>query len=417
MKNLLFLITGFLFFTFAISAQKVEMSAEIRPRFENRHGYKTLLNNGEEGANFISQRSRVNFNFQQENLTLGISLQNIRVWGDVSTLALDDKANAFHQAWGEYQFSDNFSLKIGRQEIDYDDSRIFGNVDWAQQARSFDAVIAKIKTSENGKLDIGYSLNNDSEQLINSLYSNVAGYKTFQYAWYHTSINNLGLSFLALNNGVEFLNSNLEEELSYSQTLGSSANFNTGKISFDAAIYFQTGNVSGNKINANYFGGAIDYKASGEFNLGLGVEYLSGKDMNDSSTKIKSFNPLYGTNHKFNGLMDYFYVGNHINTVGLLDINATLGYSKDKFTAKIIPHIFSSAADIYSAGSKMSTNLGTEVDVVLGYKIAKNVKLNGGFSKMYGTRSLEILKGRKSDLSNSWTWVMITFKPTLFTSK
>ncbi len=205
MKKSLFLITGFLFFTFSISAQKVEISAEIRPRFENRHGYKTLLNNGEKGANFISQRSRVNFNFQQENLTLGIALQNIRVWGDVSTLASDDKANSFHQAWGEYQFSDNFSLKIGRQEIDYDDSRIFGNVDWAQQARSFDAVIAKIKTSENGKLDIGYSLNNDSEQLINSLYSNVAGYKTFQYAWYHTNFNSFDLSLLALNNGVEYL--------------------------------------------------------------------------------------------------------------------------------------------------------------------------------------------------------------------
>jgi hypothetical protein len=76
---------------------------------------------------------------------------------------------------------------------------------------------------------------------------------------------------------------------------------------------------------------------------------------------------------------------NHINSFGLLDINATLGYSKDKFTAKIIPHNFSSAADIYSAGSKMNTNLWIEVDVVLGYIIAQNVKLNGGFSKIFGT--------------------------------
>ncbi|PQJ81996.1 alginate export family protein [Polaribacter glomeratus] len=417
MKNSLFLTIGFLFFTFYIAAQKVEISSEIRPRFENRHGYKTLLKNGEEGASFISQRSRVNFNFQQENLTLGFSLQNIRVWGDVSTLASDDNANSFHQAWANYQFSDNFSIKMGRQEIDYDDSRIFGNVDWAQQARSFDAIIAHIKTSENGKLDIGYSLNNDSEQLINSLYTNVAGYKTFQYAWYHRTISNLGLSLLAINNGVEFINSNLKEDLNYSQTLGSRATYNNGKMYFDAAVYFQTGDISGVKINANYFGGNLNYKVSSAFNVGLGVEYLSGKDMNDSSTKIKSFNPLYGTNHKFNGLMDYFYVGNHINSVGLLDLNATLGYSKDKFTAKIIPHIFSSAADIYSFGSKMSNSLGTEVDLVLGYKIAKNVNINGGFSKMYGTSSLEVLKGGERTANNSWTWVMVAFKPTLFVSK
>ncbi|MDD7913863.1 hypothetical protein [Polaribacter ponticola] len=151
--------------------------------------------------------------------------------------------------------------------------------------------------------------------------------------------------------------------------------------------------------------------------MGLGAEYLSGKDMDDTSAKVKSFNPVFGTNHKFNGYMDYFYVGNHVNSVGLLDINATLGYSKDKFSTKVVPHFFSSTADIYNKGSKLSKNLGTEIDVVLGYKIAENVMLNGGFSKMLGTESLGVLKNGDNDVNNSWTWLMITFKPTLFTTK
>ncbi|AUC84055.1 hypothetical protein CW731_01560 [Polaribacter sp. ALD11] len=413
--NLITIIT--LFFTVLITAQSFKLSSEIRPRFENRHGYKTLIKSGEEGANFISQRTRLNFDYQQEKLTLGVSLQNVRVWGDVSTLASKDNANSFHQAWAAYQFTDNFSLKFGRQEIIYDDSRIFGNVGWAQQARSFDAAIAKIKTSENGKLELGYSLNNDAEQLTNSVYTNVAGYKTFQFAWYHTAINNLGLSFLALNNGVEFLNSKTEEELNYSQTFGSRVTYKLGKLSLDGSVYFQTGKILENSVSANYFGGNIKYNVSEEFNFGLGAEYLSGKDMNDTSTKIKSFNPVFGTNHKFNGFMDYFYVGNHINSVGLVDINATLSYSKNKFSAKVIPHLFSSAADVYKGSSKMNTNLGTEIDVVLGYKIAENVLLNGGFSKMFGTDSLEVLKNGDSSADNSWTWLMITFKPTLFATK
>jgi hypothetical protein len=278
-------------------------------------------------------------------------------------------------------------------------------------------IIAKLKISENGKLDIGYSLNNDSEQLVNSLYTNVAGYKTFQYAWYHTRINNLGISLLALNNGVEYLNTISDEKLSYSQTIGGRATYKKGDVSFNIATYFQTGAILENAISANYFGGNIYYKFSDNFNFGIGVEYLSGKDMNDTSSKVKSFNPLYGTNHKFNGLMDYFYVGNHINSVGLLDLNATLGYSKDRFSAKLIPHIFSSAADIYSAGEKVKNSLGTEVDLVLGYKIAKNVQLNGGYSKMFGTSSLEVLKGGNSSTNNSWAWLMVTFKPSLFNSK
>ena len=35
--------------------------------------------------------------------------------------------------------NEKFAFKVGRQEINYDDARIFGNVDWAMQARSHDA--------------------------------------------------------------------------------------------------------------------------------------------------------------------------------------------------------------------------------------------------------------------------------------
>lgn len=417
MKRIVFSSFFVLFiFTFTF-AQEFQLNAEIRPRFENRHGFKTLINPSEEGASFISQRSRVNLDFQKEKLSLGISLQNIRVWGDVNTMATDDKGIAFHQAWANYQFSEKFSVKLGRQEILYDDSRIFGNVDWAQQARSFDAVIAKFKFQNNGILDIGYSLNNDSEQLINSLYSNIAGYKTFQYAWFHNNFQHVGFSFLALNNGVEFLDSNAKEQLSYSQTIGGRVTFKKNKLSFDSAIYFQTGNLLANPVNAHYFGGNVFYQLSNRFNIGFGTEYLSGKDMNDASNTMKSFNPLYGTNHKFNGLMDYFYVGNHLNSVGLLDLNTTIAYTKDKFSAKITTHFFSSAAAIYEANSKQDDYLGTEIDMVLGYHISKEIFIDGGFSKMFGTHSLEILKGGDNNENNSWAWLMVTFKPTLFASK
>jgi hypothetical protein len=416
-KKTFFFIKIGLFAIFLSSAQTFKLSSEIRPRFENRHGFKTLIKAGEEGASFVSQRTRLNFNYQLENLTFGTSLQNVRVWGDVNTLTINDNANSFHEAWATYQFLDNFSLKFGRQEILYDDSRIFGNVDWAQQARSFDAIVAKIKISTTSILDIGYSLNNDSEQLTNSLYSNIAGYKTFQYAWYHLKNNNLGLSFLGLNNGVEFINSNLEEELNYSQTIGSRATYKSGNFLMDGAAYLQTGKAFGDSLNAHYLGGNINYKVSTKFSFGLGAEYLSGKDMNDTSSKIKSFNPFYGTNHKFNGLMDYFYVGNHNNSVGLLDIYTNLDYSSNKVSAKIIPHLFYSAANIYNNGVKVNSSLGAEIDLVLEYKIANNVIFDGGFSKIFATKSMEILKSGDRTEDNSWAWLMITFKPTLFVSK
>lgn len=417
MRKIYFLAVLVTLMVTTITAQQFDLSAEIRPRYENKHGVKSLLPTDADGSNFVSQRTRLNFNFTQDKIKLGVSLQNIRVWGDVSTLASDDKSTQLHEAWAEALLSENFSLKFGRQEIVYDDSRIFGNVGWAQQARSHDALLAKIKLSEKSKLDLGFALNSDTQEGLDNLYSNAAGYKTFQYAWYNSKLSeNFGLSLLALNNGIEFLE-DANQKVDYSQTLGGRLTFGKNKISADAAAYLQSGEVRNNEVSASYFTANFKFKASNEFTIGAGLEYLSGKDMNDTSSDVKSFAPLYGTNHKFNGWMDFFYVGNHGGSVGLVDINAVVAYKKDKFSAVLIPHFFSSAADIYVGADKQDNNLGTEIDLNLGYKISKDIMLNAGYSLLFADDSMEVLKGGDKDENNSWAWIMFTFKPKLFSSK
>ena len=415
MKNLLFTILVFVLFAIPISAQQLELSADLKPRYESKNGFKTLLNDGDEGNSFVSQRTRFILNFQQSDFLMKVSVQNVRVWGEVGTLSALDKSSGFHEAWAQFSVGDYFNLRLGRQEIAYDDQRIFGAADWAQQGRSHDAMIAKFNTGDNGKLDVGFALNNDSQNGLRNLYSNAAGYKTFQYVWYHNQFNDLGFSLLALNNGVESQGPN-ELEINYSQTFGSRFTYNKNKFSYDASIYFQSGKMGTQSLSAHYFAGNVKLKANDEFTVGVGLEYLSGKDMNDLSSDIKSFTPLYGTNHKFNGWMDYFYVGNHANSVGLIDVNATFAYKKDKFTAKLIPHFFSSAGDMYNAGAKISNKLGAEVDFTLGYKVSNAIQFTAGHSQMYGTKSMEVLKGGISTKSNNWTWMMLVFRPTLFTS-
>lgn len=397
-------------------AQQFDVSAEVRPRYENKHGYSTLLNENTDGSNFVSQRTRLNFNYGQEKIRLGVSLQNVRVWGDVSTLSSDDNAIALHEAWAEAILSNEVTLKFGRQEIVYDDHRIFGSVGWAQQARSHDAFLFKYTPNENNRLDIGLALNSDSQSNIDNLYSNAAGYKVFQYAWYHGDFNDFGLSFLLLNTGIEYLDGNNDQTVDYMQTIGPRLTYKSGMFNANAATYFQTGKTANIDVSASYFSGNIGYKISDTFSAGLGMEYLSGKDMDDTDADVKSFAPLFGTNHKFNGWMDYFYVGNHGGSVGLTDINATIAYAKDKFSAKVIPHLFSSAADIYDGATKMDNNLGTEIDLTLGYKLSKDIMLNAGYSLMFATESMEVLKGGDKDENNSWAWVMFTFKPKLFTT-
>lgn len=63
-------------------AQQFDMSAEIRPRFESRRGFKELISPDESASNFVSQRTRLSFDFEMDRISLGVSIQNVRVWGD-----------------------------------------------------------------------------------------------------------------------------------------------------------------------------------------------------------------------------------------------------------------------------------------------------------------------------------------------
>ncbi len=421
MKNLL--TTILLFITFVVTAQEFGVTAELRPRYEYRHGFKKPISSSDDAANFVSQRTRLNMKFKDEKYTLFLAIQNVNVWGDVSTLASNSKNGiVFHEAWAEYFINPKISIKLGRQEIIYDDSRIFGNVAWAQQARSHDAMLVKFKTGEKGKLQFGFALNANGETLVAEDY-NVSQYKTFQYAWYNTKFNDaLGLSALFLNNGMTYHNTQGDENITYSQTLGARLTFKKGRLSADATSYLQEGRtpltVGKTDLSAYYVSANVKFKITDMFKVGAGLELLSGNDQDATTTTDNAFKPFYGTNHKFNGWMDYFYVGSHMNSVGLIDINVPISFSKNKFSAALIPHFFSAEGTILNPDTtKADAYLGTEIDFVVGYKLHKSINLNVGYSQMFATDSMQLIKGGDVNETNNWAWVMVTFKPSLFNWK
>ncbi|MFQ5448605.1 MAG: alginate export family protein, partial [Saprospiraceae bacterium] len=166
-KILLSLAT-FMCLHFWLQAQ-FTLSAELRPRVEIRHGYKTLANTASETAGFISQRSRLNFEYARKKYEIKLSLQDVRVWGDEPHLK-DVPSSVLHEAWGELHFNDKLSLRAGRQELVYDDHRLFGNVNWTQQARSHDAAVLKLEN--NGwKAHFGAAYNNMGESLFKTSYT------------------------------------------------------------------------------------------------------------------------------------------------------------------------------------------------------------------------------------------------------
>ena len=161
------------------------------------------------------------------------------------------------------------------------------------------------------------------------------------------------------------------------------------KTTLSGNIYLQTGQDGTNKdLSALNF--LIDYAFVSPLgcNLNLGYEYLSGTPY-DEKNKNKSFLPLYGTNHKFNGFMDYFYVSNHANNVGLQDIYLQWARKMKKIKLNADIHFFASAAQISNDASKY---LGTEIDLAGTYTTNPTANISLGYSQMLAEKSMQLLR-------------------------
>nr|WP_294787692.1 alginate export family protein [uncultured Flavobacterium sp.] len=404
--------------SFAAQAQELDVNLQIRPRFEYRNGYKQLLQEGQKGTAQISQRSRLNFNYKQEDLIVKLTLQNTRTWGDVSPATTKDvNGIAVFEAWAQYNFTEKWSARMGRQVLSYDNQRILGEIDWAQQGQSHDALTVSFHT-EKQKLDFGGAYNSNAENVLQTPYT-VANYKTMQYAWYHNQFNSdLGLSFLLINTGYEYANADAKLLVDYKQTFGPYLTYKKGKIDSNFWAYGQTGRSTNQQVSAWNAAINFNYSITDSFKAGLGYEFLSGKNTNDGSTVIKSFSPIFGTNHAFNGFMDYFYVGNHLNNVGLQDAFIKLNYNVNKWQFALMPHVFLAAADVVTpVNEKLDSYLGTEVDATFTYNFKKNITVTGGYSQMFGSKTMEFIKNGDASHTNNWAWLMISVDPKIFSWK
>ena len=414
------LVISFLLTFFSVSAQTLKLGADIRPRFEYRHGFNNLFPDNADPAAFVGQRSRLNFEYISPKLKMMISVQDVSTWGDTRQILPTDQNNSFalFQAWMELALSENWSTKLGRQVIAYDDQRIFGGLDWALQGRFHDAALVKYK-KDKFKMDFGAAYSQESQSVIGTGYD-VTGffsYKTMLFTHLTKGWENTSVSFLFLNNGFQKYSEDADETqvpdgVYFRNTTGSYFTTKLNNIKLVGSFYYQFG-----KANATTDLSAYQFALEGSIKpkntlYALGYEMLSGTNQAGEETN-NSFFPLYGTNHKFNGFMDYFYVGNHANNVGLNDIYGKMVFTTgEKSNLMVKAHYFTSQANL--SGDNVDKYLGTEVDIVFTQTINSFIKLNVGYSQMFAGESMSLIKGGlPSDNTNNWGWVQLTVKPSL----
>lgn len=384
------------------TAQNFELSGEFRPRTELNHGVKTLAEEDQDASLFTAQRTRLNAAFSTEWIKTYLVLQDVRRWGNQAQLVQnEDYAVSIHQAWAEVFFTPEFSMKAGRQEVAYDDQRIFGSVGWAHQARSHDMAIFKFE--KDFKLHFGIA-HHENGDLSNGIYDGPDAYKDLQFVWLNNTWDKAALSLLFLNNGVPVWEGE-EEKNKFSQTIGGRFTTSALPVKLASNLYYQTGeHASGRDISA------LNFLLEASFaSFTLGFEHLSGTAYDEED--FKSFTPFYGTNHKFNGFMDYFFVGNHIGSVGLNDLYLKYKYTKDKFGFDAHLHYFAAAADISVDADKY---LGTELDLAASWAVKPMAKISVGFSTLFAGDSMEIIKGGDADASHYWAYLMLSVTPSFW---
>jgi len=394
--TLLFLLVSLVFSGFAFAQEKLNVNAQIRPRFN----YDNKDFNSDTGADsFTELRTRLGVAYSPStDLTGFIQIQDSRLFGsEASTLANSQNLD-IHQAYFKL---DNFfklplDVKVGRMELSYGAQRLIGAVAWHNVGRSFDGSVVKLftkpvdidfiaaRTNESGLVG------DEQDQFLFSAYGNLKVVDNFVIEPFIIFENTVEVDFNRITLGVYAKSRNKKSAFHHELDLA----YQAGTQELDQTI------------SAFMLAYNIGYTFNSKMKpmVGGGIAYLSGDDGEDAE-KYKVFNTLYATNHKFYGYMDYFLnIPRDTYGLGLMDIHVKGSIVPvKKFKVALAIHMFYANADYTLDDGNTSTSFGSEVDLTLAYKYNSNVNFVGGFS--YFSPG-EIFKEEKGEDSSTWTYIM-----------
>jgi len=415
--NLIFLV----FLSIQYAYCQFTLDGEFRPRTEYRHGFGNPIAEEADPGFATSTRLRLNVGYKVDAYTFYASVQDVLVWGENRQLRPDDENDSFalFEAWAAVNLGDGWQAKLGRQTLSYDDQRILGAVGWVQQARNHDLALIKYN-KDKFRLDLGIGFNQDFDnpsgfQSVGNTFTTTGFFtpKTMQFVYAKQAWNNFWGSLLFLNTGFQELDMNGDGDgLSNLQTFGTHLNYKKNGFGATFNGFLQTGTRQGGlDVNTAFLAGLdVSYKVSKGVGLGLGAELISGND-GQTIGETSAFFPIFGTNHKFNGFLDYFFVGNHANSVGLFDVHASANFNLGSKSSLLIKVLNFSGEEALVDGDR---SLGTEVDIVFSKTFKGGYNLKLGYSQIFATEGLYNLRGltdeTAADIQN-WAWAMLTIKP------
>lgn len=392
-------------------------------------GFTGDVDNIDNSAQFLMERTRLILEYKRPHLETKVTAQHSGIWGEKGKGSFN-----LYEAWARLSTKHGLFAQIGRQVLAYDDERIIGSNDWAMATLSHD--VLRFGYEGNGhKAHAIFAFNQNAENVSGGTYYQGGSqpYKIMHTLWYHYDVPKLpiGVSLLFMNIGMQGGEKGGINDYAphnrYQQLVGTYLSFKPGKLLAEAAYYHQLGRNEDNaKIDAWMASIKMQMQVSRQVGVLAGYDYLSGDDYPyvrpkgmigmARHEKIKYFNPVYGSHHKFYGMMDFFYVQGFSDTFspGLQNLYAGATYSPIKgLSLRATYHYLAMAAKL----NEVNKTLGHDIDVEASYQILKDVRLSAGFSYMVGTETMQKLKRADKDNNLKWGWFSLVVSPRLFTTK
>lgn len=397
------------------------VNANFRARSEYRDGSRRLLSDSLKPTFVSSQRTRLITDFKDDKFQVRVSLQNARIWGRD-----DERANVpnfnLSEGWLKYNITTEFSAKVGRQHLILDDGRIYGLRNWNDIAVSHDLAILQFEKDGLTTM-LGGAYNNDSNDYVAADY-NVNYYKYLAFLWVNKKFENgLQASFLHSTDAHED-----EQDFSkiYNRNtagvyLKYASNSNFG---LEASGYYQYGKHStGLDQNAYMYSIVPSLLVNEYLKVNIGLNYFSGNNQLDTASTVnRSFNKLFGDGHRYYGYLDYFLnIEDNTNGTGMRELFASAFFTLGKKSnLEVSYHQFATTGALIDPESvkfkPADATLGSEIDLQLKHKINSYFSAVVGYSTMFATPSMEILKGGDHTRHQQWVNVMLIAKPELFRS-
>lgn len=299
----------------------------------------------------------------------------------------DPDGSRFQKAYLDFKGLPDTLIRIGRQDIILDDSRLMGNIDWRLNGQSFDAASITNTSIPDVKLYAAY-VQQVNTILLDSL--DLDGFYLFNAAYSGLKNHTISLHTYLLDT------ESTADSARDNATYGFRVDGKIAPISYYLDYSHQSNFADGEDHNADMLNVYMAGKINTMFALGAGYSYISGQDGSD-----RPFDTLFSTAHKFNGFADQF-LGTNGGSLrdGLHDYYVQA--ITQAFGAKLVLayHYFDTTENDFFDGT-----YGDEFDALLVKPLAENLKFivkyanfmqddsrSGGYDNP--TRDTEILSVR-----------------------